>query len=141
MHDPFTTRLGVRLSDIDGQGHVTGAAYLEYANHALWECVRAAGVDVDAMLASGVGPVNLETTLRFVKELRGGDEVDVTCELQFTDSKTYEVRHELRTPEGELAADVRCVFGLLDLDQRRLVADPEQRWRHLAQEPERLGIN
>lgn len=128
MADPFAARLDVRLSDIDAQGHMTSAAYVAFANHALWACVRAAGVDVDALLASGVGPVNLETTIRYLRELRGGDKVDVSCRLAFGDGKTYQVDHELRETTGELAADVTCTFGLLDLKERRLVPDPASRW-------------
>lgn len=140
MLDGFTTRMAVRVFDLDAQGHLTGAAYLQYANHALWECVRAAGVDIDALLGSRIGPVNLETNIRFLRELRGGDEVDVSCRLVFTGGKTYRVRHEFRTPRGELAAEVNAVFGLLDLTQRRLVPDPGSRWRRHAKVPEMLGL-
>ena len=140
MPDGFTTQMDVRVFDLDAQGHLTGAAYLQYANQALWECVRAAGVDTDALLASGVGPVNLETTIRFRRELRGGDQVDVSCCMVFTGGKTYRVQHEFRTPGGELAAELHCVFGLLDLEHRRLVPDPGARWRQHAADPEMLGL-
>lgn len=141
MRERFSTRMGIRLFDLDAQGHLTGAAYLQYANHALWQCVRAAGVDVDALLASGVGPVNLETKIRFLGELRGGDEVEVSCELTFSDRKTYQVRHEFRRPGGELAADVTCLFGMLDLERRRLVPDPASRWRHFSRHPQLLSLD
>jgi acyl-CoA thioester hydrolase len=141
MRERFSTRMGVRVFDLDAQGHLTGAAYLQYANHTLWECVRAAGVDVDALLASGVGPVNLETKIRYLRELRGGDEVDVSCELAFSDDRTYRVRHEFRTPEGDVAADMVCRFGLLDLKRRRLVLDPASRWRQVARHPQLLSLD
>lgn len=140
MADEFSTRLDVRVFDLDAQGHLTGAAYLQYANHALWECVRAAGVDVEALLASGVGPVNLETNIRFLRELRGGEQVEVSCRLAFTEGKTYRVLHEFRTADGDLAAELSCVFGLLDLSRRRLVPDPRSRWSHHAAHPEVLGL-
>jgi acyl-CoA thioester hydrolase len=140
MPERFVTRMGVRVFDIDAQGHLTGAAYLQYANHALWECVRAAGVDVDALLASGVGPVNLETNIRFLHELRGGDQVEVSCHIVFAAGKTYRVRHEFRTPDGDLAAEVTAVFGLLDLTHRRLVPDPRSHWLRHAHRPSVLGL-
>lgn len=140
MPDRFTTRLDVRVFDLDAQGHLTGPAYLQYAGQALWEHVRAAGVDVDALLGSGVGPVNLETHIRFLRELRGGDEVDVSCQLQFGEGKTYRVRHEFRTADGELAAELTSVFGLLDLTRRRLVPDPRSCWHRHATRPELLGL-
>lgn len=141
MPDAFTTRLDVRLSDIDAQGHMTSSAYVAFGNHALWSCVRAAGVDVDALLASGVGPVNLETTIRFLRELRGGDLVHVSCQLAFGDGTTYQVEHELRTTAGELAANITSTVGLLDLERRRLVPDPASRWRQFADRPELLGLH
>jgi acyl-CoA thioester hydrolase len=140
MTAPFATRLDVRLYDLDAQGHLSGAAYLQYANHAFWACARAAGVDIDRMLASGIGPVNLETTIRYRRELRGGDGVDVTCELHFDSSKRYDVAHQFLTPDGELAAEVVGTYGLLDLSERHLVPDPKARWRQLAARPEVLGL-
>lgn len=141
MPDHYTTRLDVRLSDIDAQGHMTGAAYIEFANHSLWKCAQTAGVDVDAFLASGVGPVNLATNIRYLHELRGGDQVDVSCQLTFGDGRTYQVDHELRTTAGDLAATVTSTFGLLDLQQRKLVPDPAARWRQFADRPDVLGLH
>jgi two-component system, NarL family, response regulator DesR len=141
MSDLFTTRLDVRISDTDAQGHMTGAAYVAFANHAFWTCVRAAGVDVDGLLASGVGPVNLETNIRFLHELRGGDRVDVSCRLAFGDGKTYQVDQDFRTTGGELAATVTGTYGLLDLQERRLVPNPAFRWLQFADRPELLGLD
>jgi acyl-CoA thioester hydrolase len=140
MGDPFTLRMDVRLSDIDAQGHMTSAAYLAFANHVLWSCVREAGVDVDALRDEGTGPVNLETTIRFRRELRGGDSVDVSCVLAFGAGKTYQVVCELRTAEGEVAATITSTSGLLDLRDRRLLADPAAVWSRYAARPDVLGL-
>src|SRR5690348_851196 len=66
---PFQVRLAVRSYELDTQGHVTTAAYLQYADHTRWKLLEAAGVDVEEMRRTGVGPVTLETTVRFVREL------------------------------------------------------------------------
>jgi acyl-CoA thioester hydrolase len=129
----------VRVSDVDAQGHMSSASYVQFTNHALWRCVRAAGVDVDTMLDSGVGPVILETNLRYLAELRRGDQVDVSCELVFTGDRTYDVRHELRNAAGEVAATAVNRMGLLDLRKRRLLTEPAATWRRLAARPEALG--
>lgn len=140
MTTPFQITMRVRMFEIDAQGHMTGSAYLDYANQALWDCLRAAGVDVDAMLRSGAGPVNLETNIRFLGELRAGDEVTITCTLRFSESKTYSALYEFRHADGQVAAEVRNTLGLLDLAERRLVANPASRWRAFAQKPEILGL-
>jgi hypothetical protein len=63
-------------------GRQRRAVYLQYAEHVRWEWLRAAGISHDALVEAGIGPVVLETTIRYQAELRVGDEVDVTCELR-----------------------------------------------------------
>lgn len=134
------TRLAVRGSDLDTNGHVRGPVYLDYAYHAGWELTRAAGVDLEELAASGLGPVNLETTVRFRRELRLGDAVDVSCAFVWGQGRTYRVEQELRGPGGVLVAEVVNVSGLMSLRERRLVSHPMDRWRSLSQAPKVLGL-
>jgi acyl-CoA thioester hydrolase len=138
--EPFAVRMEVRSYEIDPQLHVNGPVYAQYADHSRFACVRAAGIDVAELLGSGIGPVNLETVIRYHNELRGGDEVTVTCEWIWGEGKTYRVEHLLRRDDGEVAAEVQHVSGLLDLEARRLVADPAAEWRSRAKKPELLGF-
>jgi acyl-CoA thioester hydrolase len=137
---PFSIRMEVRLSDLDPQLHVTGSAYQQYADHARFECVQAAGISVEALLEAGLGPVNLETTIRYHRELRAGDTVDVTCSWVWSEGKTYRVEHELVRADGELSATVGHVSGLLDLRERRLVGDPMRQWAARATDPTLLCL-
>lgn len=136
----FETGLTVRSSDLDSNGHVRGSVYLDYGDHARWEWLRAAGVSLDAMREAGLGPVSLETTVRWLHELRAGDEIVVTAAFRWGEGKTSAVVQELRRPDGTVAAEITGVGGLLDLEQRRLVADPQARWRELAARPHLLGL-
>ncbi|GLY77565.1 acyl-CoA thioesterase [Actinoallomurus iriomotensis] len=138
--DPFSVRLDVRLYDLDAQLHVNGAVYHQYADHARFACVQAAGVSVDELIADGMGPVNLETVIHYRAELRGGDTVDVSCAWAWRPGRTYEVRHVLRRIDGTVAAELKHVSGLLDLRTRRLVRDPAAEWRRRAVRPELLGL-
>lgn len=137
----FTNHIEVRVSDLDMQGHVTGAAYHQYADHSRFACVQAAGISVERMLAAGFGPVNLETMLRFQRELRAGDSVEVSCDWIWDGGKTFRVEHVLTRGDGEVAATVSHVSGLLDLAARRLVPDPAAQWRKLASRPELLALS
>lgn len=139
--EPFQIRIQVRIYEVDQQRHVTGPTYLQYADHARYECFRAAGVDVERMLAGGVGPVNLETTIRYQEELLAGDEIDVTCAFEWGSGKTCRVEHDLRRGDGALAAQVRSVCGMLDLESRRLLADPAAHLAGLASHPAVLGLD
>src|SRR5690606_19447386 len=56
----FQVRIAVRGYELDPNGHVNQAVYLQYAEHARWEYLRTAGITQDGLLAAGVGPVALE---------------------------------------------------------------------------------
>ncbi|WP_410591226.1 acyl-CoA thioesterase [Amycolatopsis sp. lyj-23] len=136
----FRVTIAVRCDDIDANGHVRGPAYLAYADHARWACLQAAGIDPAGLTARRIGPVNLETTVRFHRELPPYGEVDVSCDFRWGTGKTSRVTQEFHAPDGTLAASVSSVSGLLDLDRRRLLPDPGAYWRELAARPELLGL-
>jgi acyl-CoA thioester hydrolase len=74
MADPFNVQVAVRGYELDMNGHLNQAVYLQFAEHARWELVRAAGISLETLRAVGIAPIVLETTLRFHHELRNGDE-------------------------------------------------------------------
>ncbi|MFE4392954.1 MULTISPECIES: acyl-CoA thioesterase [Streptomycetaceae] len=136
----FTTHITVRGYETDSQGHLNQAVYLQYAEHARWEYLRAAGIRQADLVAKGVGPVVLETTVKYLRELRAGDSVAVSCSFTWRDGKTFQVVQRLVREDGVLAAEITGVGGILDLAERRLVADPREPLRALAAEPGRLGL-
>lgn len=136
----FELEIAVRGYELDLQGHVGGAVYLNYAEHARSEYVRRAGVEHQDLLAAGVGPVRLEETVRYHRELRAGDSVSVSCTFVWGDGATFGIEQAFRRADGTLVADVVGVGGLLDLRERRLVRDPKDRWRSLASNPALLGL-
>ena len=136
--DPVT--LPVRNDDLDTNGHVRGPAYLVYADHARWVGLVTAGVDLAALRAHGVGPVNLETTIRHLSELRAHDTVTITTAYEWSAGKTSRIVQQLHRADGVLVAEVTSVCGLLDLTKRRLVPRPGDYWRAHATAPELLGL-
>jgi acyl-CoA thioester hydrolase len=140
MADLFQVRIAVRGYELDLQGHVNQAVYLQYGEHARWQAFLAAGLGPDTLVAAGVGPVVLETTIRYLKELRAGDEVDVTCRFLWGDGRTFRVEQDYTRADGVPVAAVTGVAGLLDRSTRRLVDDPAGRLRVLAADPSWLGL-
>ncbi|MEV5296395.1 acyl-CoA thioesterase [Amycolatopsis methanolica] len=136
----FRLTTAVRTDDLDLNGHVRGPAYLAYADHARWECLWAAGIDPDRLCAKGLGPVNLETTIRFRRELRACATITVTTDFTWGPGKVSRVSQEFHDPDGVLVAEVTSVSGLLDLTRWRLVEEPGGYWRALADRPELLGL-
>jgi acyl-CoA thioester hydrolase len=87
-----------------------------------------------------VGPVVLETTIRYLRELRAGDEVEVSCAFEWGEGRTFRIAQTIRKPDGTVAAEVSGVGGLLDLAERRLVKDPKEVFRTIARDPGVFGL-
>ncbi|GAA5204805.1 acyl-CoA thioesterase [Streptomyces thinghirensis] len=140
MSEPFSVPVTVRGYETDTQGHLNQAVYLNYAEHARWSLLRAAGIRQADLVARGVGPVALETTIHFRRELLAGDEVEVTCAFEWGEGKTFRIRQIIRKADGTVAAEVEGVGGLMDLGARKLVADPRRRFKELAARPGLFGL-
>lgn len=140
VSEVFQVRVKVRGYELDTQGHLNWAEYLHYAEHARWELLAAAGISQDALLATGIGPVVLDAHVTFKRELRGGDEVDVSCTFSWGGRKTYEIIQDFTRADGALAATLTSKAGFLDLAERHLISDPAKYLRSLAAIPSILGL-
>ncbi|MDT0306030.1 acyl-CoA thioesterase [Streptomyces sp. DSM 44917] len=132
---PFAVRVTVRGYETDTQGHLNQAVYLQYCEHARWSLLEAAGIRQADLLAQGIGPVVLENRIRYHRELRAGDEVDVSCAFTWGGGKVFRIEQRITTAEGETSAELTSVGGILDLKTRRLVADPLESFRTLTKSP------
>ncbi|MFI9045381.1 acyl-CoA thioesterase [Streptomyces sp. NPDC053427] len=130
----------VRGYETDTQGHLNQAVYLQYAEHARWSLLQAGGIRQSAMVERRVGPVTVETTIRYRRELRAGDEVEVSCAFVWGEGKTFVIEQTVTKTDGTVAAELSAVCGLLDLEKRKLLEDPRAAFRELAAEPGVLGL-
>ncbi len=140
MTEPFSVPVTVRGYETDVQGHLNQSVYVNYAEHARWSLLQAAGISQSGLISKGVGPVALETTIRYQRELVAGDEVEVTCGFVWGEGKTFRIRQTIRKADGTVAAEITAVGGLMDLKARKLVADPKEYFRALASEPRLFGL-
>ncbi|MER5439066.1 acyl-CoA thioesterase [Streptomyces sp. NPDC002790] len=140
MAEQFSVPVEVRGYEIDVNGHLNQAVYLQYAEHARWSLLRSAGLDEGALLGRGVGPVVLETNIRYLRELRAGDVVDVSCAFEFGEGKVFRVHQTIRRADGTVAAEVSAVSGVMDLTERKLVKNPAEIFKELASAPAAFGL-
>lgn len=140
MAEPFAVPVTVRGYETDVQGHLNQAVYLQYAEHARWSLLHAAGIRQDDLMGKGIGPVVLETTIRYLRELKAGDEVTVDCAFHWGEGKTFRITQTIRKADGTVAAELSGVGGLLDLQVRKLVAQPQAFFRAMSDRPELFGL-
>ncbi|MFC8096878.1 acyl-CoA thioesterase [Streptomyces sp. NPDC057301] len=139
MTEPFSVPVTVRGYETDVQGHLNQAVYLNYAEHARWTLLHTAGISQTGLASKGVGPVALETTIRYKRELLAGDEVEVTCAFTWG-GKTFTIEQTIRKTDGTVAAEITAVGGILNLQERRLVARPDEVFKELASDPSLFGL-
>jgi YbgC/YbaW family acyl-CoA thioester hydrolase len=136
----FSVPITVRGYELDINGHLNQAVYVQYAEHARWELLRAAGLPGDKLVAAGIGPVVLEQNIKYFRELHLGDEVTVSCEFEWSGGKVFTIRQQILKLDGTVSAQVDVVTGILDLKARKLVADPAGALRALSDSPDALGL-
>lgn len=112
----------MRQYELDALGHVNQAVYHSYAEVSRLEAFEAAG---NAKVGEdNTAPVLLESHIVYRRELRGGDVVDVTCDTTFGEGKVFWMTSRILKLDGTLSAEVKCTLGVMDLERRKLVADP-----------------
>jgi acyl-CoA thioester hydrolase len=70
---PFAVQAAVHRYELDSNDHANRALYVQYAEHARWECFRAAGVRQADLAEARLGPVTLEESIRSHRELHLDD--------------------------------------------------------------------
>ncbi|WP_020667919.1 acyl-CoA thioesterase [Amycolatopsis nigrescens] len=125
--EPFRVQIKVRHYELDTLGHLNHAVYHSYAEVARLELFEQAG-GLKAFAKDRVASVLLESHISFRRELRAGDVVEVTCDTKFGTGKTFKMDSNIYKLDGTLSAEITCTIGLMDLDKRKLVADPHGRF-------------
>ncbi|WP_092528568.1 acyl-CoA thioesterase [Amycolatopsis arida] len=123
--EPFRVRIKVRHYELDTLGHVNHAVYHSYGEVARLELVEKAGGLAGGLAAARQAAVLLESHIVFRRELRAGDEVDVSCVTKFGGGKTFRMDSTITKTDGTVAAEITCTLGLMDLERRKLVDDPK----------------
>ena len=118
-------RVEIRWSDVDAYMHVNNAVYATYLEECRDEWVDGAlgeaGDSWDLVLA--------RVAIDFRRELRLEDEeVVVSCTLERIGNSSLTLREQIRTRDGELAAEAEAVLVARDrkIGRSRLLTDAER---------------
>lgn len=123
---PFSHEVVVRESHLDTFGHVNNAAYLVLFEEARWEFITHNGYGLKEVQEWQKGPVILELTMRFKREVKLRDKVTIVTHKADLERKITKLKQEMLKEDGTVAAELDLVFGLFDLKTRKLIdATPE----------------
>ena len=114
---------------LDSFGHLNHARYFELFEQARWDIISSRGFGIDTIRRTRTGPVILEVAAKFLRELAPRETVVIRSELTSYERKIGKFRQQMLKADGEVACDATFVFGLFDLERRRLI-DPTPEWAH-----------
>ena len=124
----FTKKMTVLEQHIDLMGHVNNAKYLEIFEEVRWDAIVSRGFDVPFIRKSQTGPVILEVNMKFLSEIRLREEISVTMEPLNYEGRVGQLRQKIIKKDGTLSCEADFVFGLFDLQARKLIA-PTPEWK------------
>jgi YbgC/YbaW family acyl-CoA thioester hydrolase len=126
IHDKPIT---ISEAHLDSFGHLNHARYFEIFEQARWDIITERGFGIDTIRRTKTGPVILESTVKFLRELAPREAVIVRSELTSYERKVGKFRQQIVKADGAIACEATFSFGLFDLERRKLI-EPSPEWAH-----------
>jgi YbgC/YbaW family acyl-CoA thioester hydrolase len=121
-----TLAIVVRPTEIDVNGHVNNAKYVEYLEWGREDWCERNGLPYDRLLALGAVTVAVNLNLNYRRECRQGDSLIVSTRPERLGRTSFAVRQEIRRDDGELAADAVVTIVTIDPATRKSRPVPEE---------------
>lgn len=115
----------VRSTEIDVNGHVNNAKYLEYLEWGREEWYEQAGLTYDAFLRMGIQTVTVNININYRKECRQGDRLSIITKPERIGRTSYVLKQEIYNQDGELCADALVTSVTMDSVERKSKEAPE----------------
>jgi YbgC/YbaW family acyl-CoA thioester hydrolase len=124
----FKQEIVIRENYLDLFGHMNNATYLELFEETRWDFLVGAGFTTAEIQTTNTGPVILECTIKFMRELRARDKVTVTVESIEYKDRVGKLRQQMIKSDGTIACEAIFTYGLFDTKTRKLVL-PTPAWK------------
>jgi acyl-CoA thioester hydrolase len=119
--DPYSKNYEIRWSDIDANGHVNYAAYIDAAGDLRYHFFTAHGFPPERFEQLGVGPIYTAIHASFLREVRMGETVTITYALAGLSPQgaRWKVHHDVLKSNGKKAVSIDLEGAILNLSTRR----------------------
>lgn len=126
--EPYSKTYEIRWSDLDANGHVNYAVYIDAAGDLRYHFFTAHGFPPEKFEALGIGPVYTSLHADFFREVRMGETVTLTYALSglSPSAARWRVHHDVLKSNGKKAVAIELEGALLDLSSRKpVIPSPE----------------
>ncbi|NOV01801.1 acyl-CoA thioesterase [Paenibacillus planticolens] len=122
----------VRSTEIDVNGHVNNAKYLEYLEWGREEWYELSGLSYETFGSMGIQTVTVNININYKKECKQGEQLTITCRPDKMGRSSYVLKQEIYNKQNELCADALVTSVTMDSSTRKSVAAPEALRKHFS---------
>lgn len=117
----------IREFHLDSFGHVNNAAYVMLYEEARWDFITKNGFGLDYIQKHQVGPVILDLSVRFKRELKNRERIKITSRtIEIVSPKIMVLEQNMIKEDGKVASEAKFTVGFFDMKARKLIdASPE----------------
>ena len=122
--DAYSGTVEIRWSDLDANGHVNYAAYIDAAGDLRYHFFIKHGFPPERFVQLGIGPVYTALQARFLREVRMGETITITYAISGLSPRgaAWKVHHNVLKSNGKKAVSLDLEGTILDLTTRKPVA-------------------
>ncbi len=128
VDSPFEMSLFTRWADLDSNGHMANAAYLDACVDVRLEYFARNGFPLERFRELAIGPVIFRDEIEYFRELRLLDPYRISLRISGVadDGSHFRLVNEYRRSDDVVAARVVSTGSWLDLRARKLVKPPTE---------------
>jgi len=111
----------IRWSDLDANGHVNYAAYIDAAGDLRYQFFTERGFPPEKFMEIGISPFYSSLHAQFLREVRMGETVTITYAMAglSAQGERWKVHHDVLKSNGKKAVSLDLEGGLLNLATRK----------------------
>ncbi|WP_165226075.1 acyl-CoA thioesterase [Aquisphaera insulae] len=116
----------VRPTEIDVNGHVNNAKFVEYLEWGREEWYDRSGLTYDRLDAMGAQTVTVNLNLNYRKECRQGENLTIVTRPERLGRTSFAFHQEVRKADGTVAADAIVTLVTIDPASRKPRPVPDE---------------
>lgn len=116
----------VRSTEIDVNGHVNNAKYLEYLEWGREEWYEQGGLTYDRFMQMGIQTVTVNININYRKECKQGDQLSIRTRPEKMGRSSFVLMQEIYNQRGDKCADALVTCVTMDTVSRKGREVPSQ---------------
>jgi len=124
--DESVIDLVVRSTEIDVNGHVNNAKYLEYLEWGREDWYERSGLYYNILLQMNVQTVTVNININYRKECRQGEKLSIRTNAEKAGRSSYVLKQQILNEHGQLCADALVTCVTIHVQTRESTPMPTQ---------------